>query len=198
MTFVRNRIPALSHALNRVSPEKLKRAFLSNMEQLAREGAFKGTKRIALRFFIRMMGPDGSLYPSHAKVAEECGLSERTVWAALNEAEQLGLLRVTPRYVYDPDKGKTVRTSNLYEVVLTKIERTVAIVAATARKAREAAQREALATVRMAQGLFHDLTATDAEDPLNSIFRKREKARSASHMSVSDTIDWCLRNSKPI
>ncbi|GCD75501.1 hypothetical protein NBRC3299_1793 [Acetobacter pasteurianus NBRC 3299] len=89
----------------------------------------------------------------------------------------LGLLRVTPRYVYDRERGKKVRTSNLYEVMVTAAQRAAAIVAATARKAHEAAKRKAAAVGRAARGLFHDLTATDAENPPKDIFTPRDQVR---------------------
>ncbi|MGD7071092.1 hypothetical protein [Acetobacter sp. AAB5] len=198
MTTVKNRVPALSHNQNAIPRHTLKGLFLSDMERLAAEGHFKGTKRIALRAFIDMMGPDCALYPSHAAVARKANVSERTVWAALNEAERLGLLRVTPRYVYDRERGKKVRTSNLYEVMVTAAQRAAAIVAATARKAHEAAKRKAAAVGRAARGLFHDLTATDAENPPKDIFTPRDQVRHEPTMSHSDMIEWCLRVSRPV
>ncbi|GBQ41157.1 hypothetical protein [Komagataeibacter europaeus] len=195
MAFVRNRVPALSHEPNVIARRTLKSLFLTDVERLAGEGYFKGTKRIALRAFIDMMGPDCALYPSHAAVAQKAGLSERTVWAALNEAEGLGLLRVTPRYVYDAEKGKRVRTSNLYEVAVTMAQKAAAIVAAAARKAHEAAKREAAATSRAFRGLFHHLTATDAENPPKDILKKGERVRHDPQMSRLDMIQWCLRGS---
>lgn len=195
---VRNRVPPLSHKLNDIARKTLKNLFLTDVEHLAKQGHFKGTKRLALKAFIDMMGPDCSLYPSHAAVAAKSGVSERTVWAALNEAEQLGLLRVTARYVYDREKGKRVRTSNLYEVAVTATQKAVAIVAATTRKAHEAAKRAEVATSRVVRGLFHHLTATDAEDPQLNIFRERKTETHHPKMSHWDMIEWLQRTVKPI
>jgi len=196
VTLVKNRVPALSHDHNAIPRHTLKSLFLSDVDRLAADGHFKGTKRIALRAFIDMMGPDCALYPSHAAVARKAKVSERTVWAALNEAESLGLLRVTPRYVYDRERGKRVRTSNLYEVMVTAAQRAAAIVAGAARKAHEGAKRQAAAMCRAARGLFHDLTATDAENPQKDIFPLKEKVRHKASMSHSDMIEWCLRASR--
>lgn len=84
MTLVKNRVPALSHDHNAIPRHTLKSLFLSDVDRLAADGHFKGTKRIALRAFIDLMGPDCALYPSHAAVARKAKVSERTVWAALN------------------------------------------------------------------------------------------------------------------
>lgn len=127
--------------------------------------------------FIDLMGPDCSWFPSHAKVAEKAGVSERTAWAAINALESIGLIRVEARYLYDPEKGKTVRTSNLYEVVVSKAQRAIAILAGAARKAKEAAKRQWAAASRSSMAewgkrVIHHLPATAAEDPQLNIFKR--------------------------
>ena len=118
--------PSLSHAQNAIPWDKLKWAFRDAVRSLGLQGHFKGRRQLALQAFIDCMGSDGSLFPSHATVAARAGVAEKTAWFALNEAESLGLLRVTPRYVYDPDLGKRVRTSNAYEIVLSVLQEVAA------------------------------------------------------------------------
>ncbi|MBV1825843.1 hypothetical protein HUK81_17590 [Komagataeibacter swingsii] len=67
------------------------------------------------------MGDDGAMFPSHEAMAEKSGACRRTVINALNRAYALGIVKHTPRYVYDQALGKRVRTSNAYEIVLSAL-----------------------------------------------------------------------------
>lgn len=148
---------------------KLKWAFRDAVHSLGLQGHFKGRRQLALQAFIDCMGDDGSLFPSHATVAAKAGVAEKTAWFALNEAEALGLLRVTPRYVYDEEKRKRVRTSNSYEVVVGVIDRAKAAAVGLWRKVKEAKQRAAVAYRRHAQ---NHLTVTKTEEPPLPLFNR--------------------------
>jgi len=174
---------------------KLKHIFKSNVEAAFKAGDLPARYhawKAVFKAFIDLMGPDGSLYPSHAKIAEKSQTSERTVWAAMNALEKVGLIRVTARYVYDAEKGKRVRTSNAYEIVLNAVQRASAIVAAAARKAHEASRR------RLRSELSHHLPATDTDNPQSNIFRKRKTEPHVPQMSRWDMIDWLNRGSSPL
>jgi antitoxin (DNA-binding transcriptional repressor) of toxin-antitoxin stability system len=199
VTFVKNRVPALSHAQNAIPRDKLKSLFKSGVEAALMTGELPsrnhGWKSVFDKF-IDLMGPDGSWFPSHAKVAEKAGVSERTAWAAINALESIGLIRVEARYLYDPDKGKTVRTSNLYEVVVTKAQRAIAILAAAARKAKEAAKRQWAAASRSSMAewgrrVIHHLPATDAEDPQLNIFKRGNQAEPSRNWSHNEWVEYC-------
>ena len=201
VTFVKNRVPALSHAPNAIPRDKLKSLFKSGVEAALMTGELPsrnhGWKSVFDKF-IDLMGPDGSWFPSHAKVAEKAGVSERTAWAAINALESIGLIRVEARYLYDPEKGKTVRTSNLYEVVVTKAQRAVAILAAAARKAKEAAKRQWAAASRSSMAewgrrVIHHLPATAAEDPQLNIFKRGNQAEPSRNWSHNEWIEYCQR-----
>ncbi|MGD7071034.1 MULTISPECIES: helix-turn-helix domain-containing protein [Acetobacter] len=68
------------------------------------------------------MGDDGAMFPSHEAMAEKSGASRRTVINALNRAYALGIVKHTPRYQYDRQLRKRVRTSNAYEIVLSALQ----------------------------------------------------------------------------
>ena len=199
--FVRNRVPALQHEMKGQPTTKLKHIFKSNVEAAFKAGDLPARYhawKAVFKAFIDLMGPDGALYPSHAKIAEKSQTSERTVWAAMNALEKVGLIRVTARYTYDAEKGKRVRTSNAYEIVLNAAQRAAAIVAAAARKAHEASRRQAAMAARVVSGLFHHLPATDTDDPQSNIFRKREIEPHVPQMSKWDMIDWLNQGSSPL
>ena len=199
--FVRNRVPALQHEMKGQPTTKLKYIFKSNVEAAFKAGDLPARYhawKAVFKAFIDLMGPDGALYPSHAKIAEKSQTSERTVWAAMNALEKVGLIRVTARYTYDAEKGKRVRTSNAYEIVLNAAQRAAAIVAAAARKAHEASRRQAAMAARVVSGLFHHLPATDTDDPQSNIFRKREIEPHVPQMSKWDMIDWLNQDSSPL
>ena len=158
---------------SQVSPEKqlskLKWAFRDAVRSLGLQGHFKGRRQLALQAFIDCMGSDGSLFPSHATVAARAGVAEKTAWFALNEAESLGLLRVTPRYVYDEEKRKRGRTSNAYEIVTGALEQAKAAAVGLWRKVKEAKQRAAAAYRRHA--CDHLTVTKTVESPL-PLFKK--------------------------
>lgn len=160
---------------SQVSPEKqlnkLKWAFRDAVRSLGLQGHFKGRRQLALQAFIDCMGSDGSLFPSHATVAARAGVAEKTAWFALNEAESLGLLRVTPRYVYDEEKRKRVRTSNAYEIVTGALEQAKAAAVGLWRKVKEAKQRAAAAYRRHA---CDHLTVTKTVEPPLSLSKRLE------------------------
>jgi hypothetical protein len=139
------------------------------VRSLGLQGHFKGRRQLALQAFIECMGSDGSLFPSHATVAARAGVAEKTAWFALNEAESLGLLRVTPRYVYDEEKRKRVRTSNAYEIVTGALEQAKAAAVGLWRKVKEAKQRAAAAYRRHA---CDHLTVTKTEETPLPLFKK--------------------------
>lgn len=199
VTFVKNRVPALSHAQNAIPRDKLKSLFKSGVEAALMTGELPsrnhGWKSVFDKF-IDLMGPDCSWFPSHAKVAEKAGVSERTAWAAINALESIGLIRVEARYLYDPEKGKTVRTSNLYEVVVSKAQRAIAILAGAARKAKEAAKRQWAAASRSSMAewgkrVIHHLPATAAEDPQLNIFKRGNEAEPSRNWSHNEWLEYC-------
>ena len=205
VTFVKNRVPALSHAHNAIPRDKLKYLFLSGIEAALMTGELPSRNhgwKAVFSAFIDMMGPDCALYPSHAEVARKAKVSERTAWAAINALESIGLIRVEPRYLYDPEKGKTVRTSNLYEVVVTKAQRAIAILAGAARKAKEAAKRQWAAASRSSMAewgkrVIHHLPATAAEDPQLNIFKRGNEAELSRNWSHNEMVEYCFRGTSP-
>jgi len=197
--FVRSRIPPVCHEQNKTPRDKLKSLFKSGIEAALMTGELPsrnhGWKSVFDKF-IDLMGPDGSWFPSHAKVAEKAGVSERTAWAAINALESIGLIRVEARYLYDPEKGKTVRTSNLYEVVVSKAQRAIAILAGAARKAKEAAKRQWAAASRSSMAewgkrVIPHLTATAAEDPQLNIFKRGNEAEPSRNWSHNEWLEYC-------
>lgn len=199
--FVRNRVPALQHEMKGQPTTKLKHIFKSNVEMAFKAGDIPARYhawKAVFKAFIDLMGPDGALYPSHAKIADKSQTSERTVWAAMNALERIGLIRVTASYIYDAEKGKRVRTSNAYEIVLNATQRAAAIVAAAARKAHEASRRQAAMTAHVVSGLFPHLLATETDDPQSNIFRKRITEPHTSKIDRWDMIDWLNRGFSPL
>ncbi|MXV35622.1 hypothetical protein GS535_03500 [Saccharibacter sp. EH611] len=180
--FVRNRKPALSLDIRPTRRKKLKYLFLSAVEEAFRSGELPKRRHgwhLVYQAFIDMMGPDETLYPSHAAIAEKSHTCPRTVWAAMNALEAIGLIRVTPRYVYDADKGKTVRTSNLYEIVVNKAQKAIAIVAASARKNKERAKSSM-------KKLFHHLPAKNTKDSPKPIYKERNSLTQPPQMSPNE------------
>ena len=198
--FVRNRVPALQHEMKSHPTTKLKYLFKSNVEAAFESGElpkrYHGWKAI-FHAFIDMMGPDGALYPSHAKIAEKSGACVRTVWSALNALERIGLIRVTARYTYDAEKGKKVRTSNEYEVMLTGAQKAAAMIACTVRKAHESSKRQMKQQAKAAKSFIHDLTATITHKPPLNINRGLKAEDRMPKMSHWDTIEWLRRGSQP-
>jgi len=199
--FVRNRVPPLSHELKQTSRAKLKHLFLSGIEAALATGELPSRNhgwRLVFDAFIDLMGPDCSWYPSHAAVAKKAKVSERTAWAAINALESIGLIRVEARYIYEPEKGKTVRTSNLYEVVVTKAQRAIAILAGAARKAKEATKKQWAAASRSSMAewgrkVIHHLPATVAENPQRDMFKGRQKPEPARNWSHNEWLEYCQK-----
>ncbi|MCP1242589.1 hypothetical protein GOB86_08085 [Acetobacter lambici] len=199
--LVHSRVPPVSHRPNKIPRNKLKHLFLSAVEAALETGELPSRKhgwKAVFSKFIDLMGPDCSWYPSHAEVARKAKVSERTAWAAINALESIGLIRVEARYIYDHEKSKTVRTSNLYEVVVTKAQRAIAILAGTARKAKEAAKRQWAAASRSSmlewgRRVIHHLPATAAEDPQLNIFKKGNQAEPIRNWSHNEWLEYCQR-----
>ena len=132
----------------------------------------------ALAVLPEFMGDDGAMFPSHEAMAEKSGACRRTVINALNRAYALGIVKHTPRYVYDRDLGKRVRTSNAYEIVLSGIQQVAQAARYFMRRVRD------------------HLSARPAQErPFNHLLRA-EPLFQNSQMNHSDMIEWCLRVAK--
>ncbi|MFT9468936.1 MAG: hypothetical protein ABF589_16745, partial [Gluconobacter potus] len=106
------------------------------------------------------------------------GACRRTVINALNRAYALGIVKHTPRYVYDRDLGKRVRTSNAYEIVLSGIQQVAQAARHFMRRVRD------------------HLSARPAQEhPFNHLLRP-EPLFQSSQMSRSDMMEWCLKVAK--
>lgn len=97
------------------------RQFQAVLRRFRSEGKLTLGETHALAVLPEFMGDDGAMFPSHEAMAEKSGASRRTVINALNRAYALGIVKHTPRYVYDQALGKRVRTSNAYEIVLSAL-----------------------------------------------------------------------------
>ena len=157
---------------------QLIRRFQSVLRRFRSEGKLTLGEAHALAVLPEFMGDDGAMFPSHEAMAEKSGACRRTVINALNRAYALGIVKHTPRYVYDRELGKRVRTSNAYEIVLSGIQQVAQ------------AARYFMRTVR------DHLSARPAhEHPLNSSLRP-ERVFQPPQMSRSDMIEWCLKAAK--
>lgn len=198
-----SRIPPMNHGSDHVSSRTLRNSWLSAMQTAFRNGSIPMRRHAwerVYRAMADMLGPDLRLFPSHATIAARSGTSPRTVILAIQAAAAIGLIRVTPRYVYDPDLKKRVRTSNSYQLVAPPVARAAVAVAEVARRARDAAMRQAARTMRVVR----DLTARRADDPCVDIFRGEKSPLTtsdepvdASQMSRDDLIAWCNRPLRP-
>lgn len=198
-----SRIPPMNFSSDHISRRKLRNSWLSAMQRAFRDGSIP-TRRHAwervYRALADLMGPDLRLFPSHATIASRSCTSPRTVIQAIQAAAAIGLIRVTPRYVYDANLGKRVRTSNAYQLVVAPVARAAAAVAEVARRARDVTMRQAARTVRAVR----DLTAQFAEDTGVDIFRGENNPLTghsdpvdASQMTRDDLIAWCNRPPRP-
>jgi len=98
------------------------RRFQAILRRFRSEGKLTLGEAHALAVLPEFMGDDGAMFPSHEAMAEKSGASRRTVINALNRAYALGIVKHTPRYQYDRQLGKRVRTSNAYEIVLSALQ----------------------------------------------------------------------------
>jgi len=107
-----------AHSLTK---SQLIRRFQSVLRRFRSEKKLTLGESYALAVLPEFLGDDGAMFPSHEAMAEKSGACRRTVINALNRAYALGIVKHTPRYEYDPDLGKRVRTSNAYEIVLSAL-----------------------------------------------------------------------------
>jgi hypothetical protein len=154
------------------------RRFQSLLRRFRSEGKLTLGEAHALAVLPEFMGDDGAMFPSHEAMAEKSGACRRTVINALNRAYALGIVKHTPRYVYDRDLGKRVRTSNAYEIVLLGIQQV------------SQAARYFMRTVR------DHLSARPAQERPSSSFLRPERVFQSPQMSRSDMIEWCLKAAK--
>ena len=162
------------------SPSKWQiiRRFQAVLRRFRSEGKLTLGEAHALAVLPEFMGDDGAMFPSHEAMAEKSGACRRTVINALNRAYALGIVKHTPRYVYDRDLGKRVRTSNAYEIVLSGIQQVAQAARYFMRRVRD------------------HLSARPAQErPFNHLLRA-EPLFQNSQMNHSDMIEWCLRVAK--
>jgi hypothetical protein len=154
------------------------RRFQAVLRRFRSEGKLTLGEAHALAVLPEFMGDDGAMFPSHEAMAEKSGACRRTVINALNRAYALGIVKHTPRYVYDRDLGKRVRTSNAYEIVLSGIQQVAQAARYFMRRVRD------------------HLSARPAQErPFNHLLRA-EPLFQNSQMNHSDMIEWCLRVAK--
>lgn len=154
------------------------RRFQAVLRRFRSEGKLTLGEAHALAVLPEFMGDDGAMFPSHEAMAEKSGACRRTVINALNRAYALGIVKHTPRYVYDRELGKRVRTSNAYEIVLSGIQQVAQAARYFMRRVRD------------------HLSARPAQErPFNHLLRA-EPLFQNSQMNHSDMIEWCLRVAK--
>jgi DNA-binding Lrp family transcriptional regulator len=162
------------------SPSKWQiiRRFQAVLRRFRSEGKLTLGEAHALAVLPEFMGDDGAMFPSHEAMAEKSGACRRTVINALNRAYALGIVKHTPRYVYDRELGKRVRTSNAYEIVLSGIQQVAQAARYFMRRVRD------------------HLSARPAQErPFNHLLRA-EPLFQPPKMSNSDMIEWCLKVAK--
>lgn len=154
------------------------RRFQSELRRLSSEGLITPAQQVALAVLPEFLGDDDALFPSHQAISDKSGVCVRVVGSAMRRAAELGIVKQTPRYVYDRELGKRVRTSNAYEIVLSAI--------------KQMAQ-----AARYLMGRVRDhLTARHAEEhPLKPLLRP-ERVFQPPQMSRSDMMEWCLKVAK--
>lgn len=154
------------------------RRFQAVLRRFRSEGKLTLGEAHALAVLPEFMGDDGAMFPSHEAMAEKSGACRRTVINALNRAYALGIVKHTPRYVYDRELGKRVRTSNAYEIVLSGIQQVAQAARYFMRRVRD------------------HLSASPAQErPFNHLLRP-EPLFQSSQMSRSDMMEWCLKVAK--
>ncbi|WP_252348108.1 hypothetical protein, partial [Gluconobacter sp. P5H9_a] len=119
-----------------------------------------------------------AMFPSHEAMAEKSGARRRTVINALNRAYALGIVKHTPRYQYDRQLGKRVRTSNASEIVLSALQQVAQ------------AARNFMRTVRA------HLSARPAQERPSSSFLRPERVFQPPQMTHAEMVAWCLKEAK--
>jgi len=156
------------------------RRFQAVLRRFRSEGKLTLGEAHALAVLPEFIGDDGALFPSHEAMAEKSGASRRTVINALNKAYTLGIVKHTPRYRYDREIGKRVRTSNAYEIVLSALQQAVQ------------AAKHFMRTVR------DHLSARPAQKHPFSYSLRPEKVFHPPQMTHSEMLEWCLKEFGPI
>lgn len=154
------------------------RRFQAVLRRFRSEGKLTLGEAHALAVLPEFMGDDGAMFPSHEAMAEKSGASRRTVINALNRAYALGIVKHTPRYQYDRQLGKRVRTSNAYEIVLSALQQVAQ------------AARHFMRTVR-----YH-LSARPAQERPSSSFLRPERVYQPPQMTHAEMLAWCLKEAK--
>jgi len=154
------------------------RRFQSMLRRFRSEGKLTLGEAHALAVLPEFMGDDGAMFPSHEAIAQKSGASRRTVINALNRAYELGVVKHTPRYQYDRQLGKRVRTSNAYEIVLSALQQ----VAQSAR--------------HFMRTMHNHLSARSAQERPIGLFLRAERVYQPPQMTHSEMIEWCLKEAK--
>lgn len=154
------------------------RRFQTMLRRFRSEGKLTLGEAHALAVLPEFMGDDGAMFPSHEAMAEKSGASRRTVINALNRAYALGIVKHTPRYQYDRQLGKRVRTSNAYEIVLSALQQVAQ------------AARHFMQTVR------DHLSARPAQEHPSSSSLRAERVYQPPQMTHAEMVAWCLKEAK--
>lgn len=154
------------------------RRFQAVLRRFRSEGKLTLGEAHALAVLPEFMGDDGAMFPSHEAMAEKSGASRRTVINALNRAYALGIVKHTPRYQYDRQLGKRVRTSNAYEIVLSALQQVAQ------------AARHFMRTVR------DHLSARPAQERPSSSFLRPKRVFQPPQMTHAEMVAWCLKEAK--
>lgn len=154
------------------------RRFQATLRDFRSEGKLTLGETHVLSVLPEFIGDDGALFPSHEAIARKAGASRRTVINALNRAYALGIVRHTPRYVYDRDLGKRVRTSNAYEIVLTALKQAVQ------------AARHFMRTVR------DHLSARHAHERSSYLSLQPQRLYHEPQMTREEMISWCEKEAR--
>lgn len=109
---------------------QIARQFQAVLRRFRSEGKLTLGEAYAMTVLPEFMGDDGAMFPSHEAMAEKSGACRRTVINAL------GIVKHTPRYVYDQALGKRVRTSNTYEIVLSALHQAAQVARFLMRRVR--------------------------------------------------------------
>lgn len=117
-------INAKSSATSTGPKRKAVRAEVKGLNRLCEECGIKTPARFLLVTLYSYANREGWCYPSHALIAKDTGLAERTIRYALNDLEEAGLIRTAkPAKASNGAKGyftlggkKTPRGQSLYLV----------------------------------------------------------------------------------
>lgn len=154
------------------------RRFQAVLRRFRSEGKLTLGEAHALAVLPEFMGDDGAMFPSHEAMAEKSGASRRTVINALNRAYALGIVKHTPRYQYDCNLGKRVRTSNAYEIILSALGQVAQ------------AAHHFMRTVR------DHLSAKPAQEHASNSYLRPKRLYQPPQMTHSEMLEWCLKQSK--